>query len=342
MRVAVGLGPLLALAAIALLLPLRVRAQCSAGGSSCVTCHEARGEHPVLDDGRPWHADHAFGDLCVSCHGGDRAQPDAEGAHAGMHDGLEERACAACHDDAHARRAGYEAAPAPAPPPSGGAAGDAARTPTPPAAGPASADRVLLALAGVLGLALAALALRRRGVHVAELLAWLRRPRWSAHAAGALLGVTVAASYALRGRPVGISGAFDALAGYVGRALARDDTYWGQVVTVDVDERFFLVVGVLFGALLSSSFSGTLRRSWLPDRGWRERFGDARATRLVIAFVGALLVQVGAGIAGGCTSGLAVSGGAVLSPAAFVFVAGMFAGGIPVALVVARRIGRSR
>jgi hypothetical protein len=47
--------------------------------------------------------------------------------------------------------------------------------------------------------------------------------------------------------------------------------------------------------------------------------------------VAAVLVQIGAGIAGGCTSGLAISGGAVLSPAAFVFMAGMFAGGIPAA-----------
>jgi len=53
--------------------------------------------------------------------------------------------------------------------------------------------------------------------------------------------------------------------------------------------------------------------------------------RLLVAFFGAMLVQLGAGIAGGCTSGLAISGGALLSPAAFVFMGGMFASGIPTA-----------
>ena len=51
------------------------------------------------------------------------------------------------------------------------------------------------------------------------------------------------------------------------------------------------------------------------------------------AFIGAVLVQFGAGIAGGCTSGLAISGGAVLAPGAFIFMAGMFLGGIPTALL---------
>jgi len=70
---------------------------------------------------------------------------------------------------------------------------------------------------------------------------------------------------------------------------------------------------------------------WLPDTQCQPRFGTSRGLRLAIAFFGAVLVQVGAGIAGGCTSGLAISGGSVLAPAAFLFMAGMFAGGIPTA-----------
>jgi hypothetical protein len=69
----------------------------------------------------------------------------------------------------------------------------------------------------------------------------------------------------------------------------------------------------------------------LPDSQWRERFGASRLRRLAVAFSGACLVQLAAGIAGGCTSGLAISGGAALAPGAFVFMAGMFAGGIPTA-----------
>ena len=54
-----------------------------------------------------------------------------------------------------------------------------------------------------------------------------------------------------------------------------------------------------------------------------------RERRYAIAFTGSMLTEIGAGLAGGCTASLVVSGGAVLAPAAFLFMAGMFAGGIP-------------
>ena len=47
-----------------------------------------------------------------------------------------------------------------------------------------------------------------------------------------------------------------------------------------------------------------------------------------LAFIGAIILEYAAGIAGGCTSGLAISGGMLLAPAAFLFIAGMFASGI--------------
>jgi uncharacterized membrane protein YedE/YeeE len=101
-----------------------------------------------------------------------------------------------------------------------------------------------------------------------------------------------------------------------------------------------VLVGVLLGALAASLLSGTFRLRWMPDAGWVEAFGPRRSTRWALAFLGAFLVEVGAGIAGGCTSGLAVSGGVVLAPGAFVFMAGMFAAGIPTALLVAWRARR--
>ena len=55
-----------------------------------------------------------------------------------------------------------------------------------------------------------------------------------------------------------------------------------------------------------------------------------------LAFVGAIILEYAAGIAGGCTSGLAISGGMLLAPAAFVFIAGMFIGGIPTAMLIYR------
>ena len=53
--------------------------------------------------------------------------------------------------------------------------------------------------------------------------------------------------------------------------------------------------------------------------------------------MGAIILEYAAGIAGGCTSGLAISGGMLLAPAAFLFIAGMFASGILTALIVYRQ-----
>lgn len=168
---------------------------------------------------------------------------------------------------------------------------------------------------------------------------WRRvvRGPWSPYAAGALLGVVSAASLALFERPLGASAAFEELAGYAGRRLAPGGVYFGFVTPPGFTWRSWLMVGVFLGALLASASAGTLRLRWLPEQGWVETFGPRVATRWVLAFAGAALVEFGAGIAGGCTSGLAISGGVVLAPAAFVFMAAMFAGGIPVAFALARR-----
>lgn len=75
----------------------------------------------------------------------------------------------------------------------------------------------------------------------------------------------------------------------------------------------------------------------MPDHGWTEVFGPSVALRWALAFAGSVLTEIGGGLAGGCTASLAVSGGAVLAPSAFVFVAGMFAGGVPLLVLLDRR-----
>lgn len=308
---------------------LPAHAQCTSNASSCVTCHETRGTRPVLQGAQPWHVDHGFGDLCVSCHAGDPEATTAPQAHAGLRDPLVDpfAACAGCHaTDAAARAEGYlrarasAAPPAPNPPPSRGAA-----------EAPASvADRVLAALAVLLAIALAVVVGRARATPRRSLLAWLRAATWSPYAAGVLLGLVVAGSEVL-GWPLAASGAFDKLAAYPGRWLFPSSQYYGHVMKPGVTWQVWLVVGIVAGSFASSKLSGVARLRWLPERQWQARFGAGKKLRLAVAFCGAVLVQVGAGIAGGCTSGLAISGGAVLAPSAFLFMAGMFAGGIPAA-----------
>ncbi len=94
-----------------------------------------------------------------------------------------------------------------------------------------------------------------------------------------------------------------------------------------------MLVGVFAGAFVSAKLSGDFKLSALPDPQWRKVFGTSVWKRWAIAFLGGIIIEYGAGIAGGCTSGLAVGGGLFLAPAAFIFIAGMFASGIPTALL---------
>jgi uncharacterized membrane protein YedE/YeeE len=194
-----------------------------------------------------------------------------------------------------------------------------------------TADRVLATVAAVLVLAIYVVLRRELAAARRPLMAWLRDKTWNPYAAGALLGLVVAFSEVICGRPLAASGAFDKLAAYLGRALFPTSQYYGHIMIPGITWQVWLIVGVLAGSFASSKLSGEARLRWLPDTQWQPRFGGNRKVRLVIAFWGAVLVQVGAGIAGGCTSGLAISGGAVLAPAAFLFMAGMFASGIPTA-----------
>jgi uncharacterized membrane protein YedE/YeeE len=194
---------------------------------------------------------------------------------------------------------------------------------------------VAVVLAGLLWLVFRRAASSRRG-----LVAALRAPSWSPFAAGSLLGLVVAVSQVRYARPIAVAGAFDKLAAYLGRWLFPGSQYYALVMPPGIVWTVWVVLGIFLGAYASAKLSGTANKRWLPEVQWQARFGTSRVTRLAIAFLGAVLVQVGSGIAGGCTSGLAISGGALLAPAAFLFMVGMFAAGIPTAWLWYRK-GRS-
>lgn len=313
--------------------PARAWAQCTSNASSCVSCHETQGLRSVLLSAHPWHVDHGFGDLCAACHAGQPEAAAKEAAHLGRRPHpLEDPAssCLGCHPDYAAKAERYLAAlvalPPPSPPSSAPPAADAA-----PERSVAAVDRALAGLAVLLGLALYVVIRRSRTPASLSIGARLRDETWDPHAAGALLGLVVAFAAVVCGRPLAASGAFDKLAAYPGAWLFPESQYYAHVMSPGITWQVWLIVGISIGSWTSSRVSGQARLRWLPDTQWVPRFGGGRGLRLLIAFFGAALVQLGAGIAGGCTSGLAISGGAVLAPAAFLFMAGMFAGGIPTA-----------
>lgn len=167
----------------------------------------------------------------------------------------------------------------------------------------------------------------------------LTRSTWSPYLAGVLLGLTTAVSMAVFDHRVSSSGAYVALSGYVGRALAPGNYYWRDVVTTGATWEVYLTIGTFLGALASALSSGEFKLRVMPDAQWSDVFGPSVAVRWSVVFFGTALIEYAAGVAGGCTAGLAVSGGAALAPGAFLFIVGMFAGGIPVAMGLYRRRG---
>jgi hypothetical protein len=167
----------------------------------------------------------------------------------------------------------------------------------------------------------------------------IRKEEWSPYAAGILLGIVGVLAVWLSNSLLGASGAFENLAGLLGKAVAPklfDNVYFNFVMPPGITWGVILLVGVFFGGMLGAWTAGTLRLRWNDDPVWNKVVGPEKWKRWVIAFFGAIVLEYGAGIAGGCTSGLAISGGMLLAPAAFIFMAGMFAAGIPTALIVYR------
>jgi len=172
----------------------------------------------------------------------------------------------------------------------------------------------------------------------------IRKETWSPYAAGILLGIVGILAVLLSNALLGASGAFENLAGLLGKAIAPkafDTLYFNFVMPPGITWGVILLVGVFFGGMLGAASSRTLK--WgskdaaNSDPQWKRIFGPQLWKRWTLGFLGAIILEYAAGIAGGCTSGLAISGGMLLVPAAFLFIAGMFASGILTALLIYRK-----
>jgi len=167
----------------------------------------------------------------------------------------------------------------------------------------------------------------------------IARP-WSPYVAGVGLGLVVTLSMAVFGHRLSGAGAYQHLSGFVGRTMAPDSVYWRHVVPTGVTWDVTVLLGSILGAHVAARLGGEFGVRTMPDRQWVDAFGPSIARRWLVAFAGSLLTEIGAGLAGGCTASLAVSGGAVLAPAAFLFMAGMFGSGVPTALLLYRKSDR--
>lgn len=165
--------------------------------------------------------------------------------------------------------------------------------------------------------------------------------RWSPYVVGAAIGVLSWFAFLLSNHPVGASTAYARMAGMIEKFFRGADVlekeYWQKFVP-EVDWEWMLVFGALMGGLASTLLSGTFPFGWVPEM-WATTFGDTPVIRLIVAFVGGLLMGIGSRWAGGCTSGHGISGTLQLVISSWIAVICFFAGGIASAMLLFRVIG---
>jgi uncharacterized membrane protein YedE/YeeE len=161
---------------------------------------------------------------------------------------------------------------------------------------------------------------------------------WSPYLAGAGLGLTLLATFVIAGRGLGASGACSLAAGVglhaVTPGYAHTLKYFSQYLDSPaplLTWNVFQVVGVFLGALAGTLLSGNFKM--MLDRSEAMKI----STRLFTAFFGGALTGFAARLARGCTSGVALTGGAQLAVSGWVFVLSMFAAGFIFA-AAARRL----
>lgn len=162
----------------------------------------------------------------------------------------------------------------------------------------------------------------------------LKQEEWSPYVAGAILGLVVVFALLLTGQVPGSSGAFQNLAAFVAKPLFPENFFFNFLMPPGITWQVWLLVGMFIGAMASAMLAGVWKLDPNPDKQWKKVFGPQPWKRWAVAFFGGIVVEFAAGIAGGCTSGLAISGSVQLAPAAFLFMGGMFIGGIPTALLI--------
>jgi uncharacterized protein len=164
------------------------------------------------------------------------------------------------------------------------------------------------------------------------------RPLWPPYIAGLVLGLVLILTFVLVGNGVGASGMFTRIAAAMGETLAPDITeanaYLGPMVANGSNPLSSWIVievaGIALGAMLAAIASGRFRITL----DGAHRVG--RSPRIVLALFGGILAGVGSRIASGCTSGIGLSGAAMLGVGGFIFLLTFFLVGLGVSRLVKR------
>lgn len=162
------------------------------------------------------------------------------------------------------------------------------------------------------------------------------KPYTNAYLAGILLGIVLFGAFFISGNGLGASGGMNRLLVVVEDAIAPEHVdrtpYLISMAGGDTNPLDSWVVFVTLGTIAGGFTSGWLNRrvSIETNRGPNTPI----RLRWVMAFIGGAFMGYGARLARGCTSGQALSGGAVLSVGSWAFMFAVFGGAYALAYFV--------
>jgi uncharacterized membrane protein YedE/YeeE len=172
---------------------------------------------------------------------------------------------------------------------------------------------------------------------------WLRLAQWSPYLVGIGIGILSWVAFLLSDKPIGCSTAFARTSGMIERlfrgAKVKEKPYY-QKFAPTVDWEWMLVLGIIIGSFISSRLSGQFQLRWIPIVS--EELNISLVTvpyaRIVVAFIGGILMGIGSRWAGGCTSGHGISGTLQLAVSSWLAAICFFIGGIASAMLIFRII----
>jgi uncharacterized membrane protein YedE/YeeE len=166
------------------------------------------------------------------------------------------------------------------------------------------------------------------------------RQFWNPYVAGVCLGLVLLGSFLIMGFGLGSSGAITRLGVGATHVVAPEYAesngyfarYFGGSNILD-NWLVFLLLGVFLGGLVGAYSGGRLKREIIRGPGRHV----SPLGRLALAVLGGIMMGFAARLTRGCTSGQALSGGALLSVGSWIFMMAVFAGGYLMAPLVRRQ-----
>ena len=173
-----------------------------------------------------------------------------------------------------------------------------------------------------------------------EMTTTTRRKYWNPYLSGIGIGLTLLAAFVFAGRGIGVSGGLTTIFSNGIYSVAPGHAESNEVFNSYLqnpdghplaDVLVFNVLGIFIGGFISGLFSKRIKIG--VDAGP----GISSGSRLILAFTGGVLMGFSAKIARGCTSGQALTGGALLNLGSWIFMLSLFAGAYALAYFVKRQ-----